>query len=269
MWYIAIGVVLFIWLLIAGAVNLATGYRHTRTSLAGLLGVLLFAAAVAQLISRTLLAASPLAIRILVGVAFTVPLFVLLGTVMAEVWKRHQGKPGGVADDGRRREEECLARLAQLERELEQLSARQRELEEVNREKLDRQWRLRAAVEKWEQGGGIARIRATKVRQWQEELGRLREEELGSRRRRLEEEMVSETDAIRREQLQIRGYLVELELLARALAQPNRELDELRLRQQSLTSQRDSYQQELARLRQEWQDRRRRELRSGRDTRLP
>ncbi|MEW6547727.1 MAG: hypothetical protein AB1446_12605 [Bacillota bacterium] len=270
MWYIAIGAVLFIWLVIAGAVNLATGYRYTKSSLAGLAGVFAGSAAAAQVISRALLPSSSRTVQVLAGAAITVPLFILLGTVMAEVWKHSRGKPTVDELEGwKRREDECLVRLAEVERELEALAARQREVEHANREKMDRQWQLRAAVEKWEQGGGVARIRATKVQQWQQELAGLSEAELERRRREVEGLMVGEADPVRREQLQIQGYLVELQLLARTLAQPNRQLDELRQRQGALNAERDALRQDLLRIRQGLTDwRRRRDLRSEEPTRL-
>lgn len=270
MWYIAIGAVLFIWLVIAGAVNLVTGYRYTKSSLAGLGGVFVGCAALAQLVARGLLPTASRAVQVLVGFLVTVPLFILLGTVMAETWKRSRATPpADELEAWRRREDDCLARLAGVERELEALAARQREVEHANREKMDRQWQLRAAVERWEQGGGVARIRATKVQQWQQELLDLSEADLERRRQELEELMVGEADPVRREQLQIQRYLVELQILGRALAQPGRQLDELRQRQGALHAERENLRQELSRIRQAMHDwRRRRDLQSGGSARL-
>jgi hypothetical protein len=267
-WYIAIGAVLFIWLVIAGAVNLATGYRYTKSSLAGLGGVFVTCAAVAQVVARALLPSSSRIIQVLVGIVITVPLFILLGTVMAETWKRSRVMPPlDELEAWRRREEECLARLAEVERELEVLAARQREVEQANREKMDRQWQLRAVVEKWEQGGGVARIRATKVQQWQQELAGLSETDLERRRQKLDDLVVGEADPVRREQLQIQRHLVELQVLARTLAQPNRQLDELRQRQGALNAERENLRHGVSRIRQAMNERRR-DLRSEGPTRL-
>lgn len=270
MWYIAIGVIVFIWLLIAGAVNLATGYRYTKSSLAGLAGVLVMSVAAAQLVARSLFSSAHRTVQVLAGVGLAVPLFVLLGNLMAEAWKRFRPVPGaGELEEWRRREEECVARLAEVERELEVLASRQREVEHANRESIDRQWQLRAAVEKWEQGGGVARIRATKVQQWQQEMAGLTEQELHRRRRELEDLMVEEVDPVRREQLQIQGCLVELQLLARTLAHPNRQLDELRQRHGMLSAEKDALRQDLLRVRQVLTDwRRNRESRPEGPSRL-
>jgi len=269
-WYIAIGAVLFIWLVIAGAVNLVTGYRYTKSSLAGLAGVFAGCATVAQLLARAILPTASRVVQVLVGIFITVPLFILVGTVMAETWKRSRAAPpADELEAWRRREDDCLARLAVVERELEALAARQREVEQANREKMDRQWQLRSAVERWEQGGGVARIRATKVQQWQQELAGLSEAELERRRQQLEELMVGEADPVRREQLQIQRHLVELQILGRALAQPGRQLDELRQQQGALHAEREKLRQELSRIRQAMQDwRRRRDLQGGGPTRL-
>lgn len=259
MWYIAIGSVLFLWLVIAGAVNLATGYRYTKASLAGLAGVFAASAVAGQAIARGLFPSSGRALQVLAGAAITIPLFVLLGTVMAEAWKHSRTKVDlGEVQGWRRREDECVAQLAEVERELEALSGRQREVEHANREKMDRQWQLRAVVEKWEQGGGVARIRATKVQQWQQELTGLSQAELERRRRELDDLMVAEPDPVRREQLQIQAHLVELQILAGTLAQPNRQLEELRQRQASLHARREALRQELNRIRQGLTDWRRR-----------
>jgi len=260
MWYIALGTVLVIWLVIAGAVNLATAYRYTKASLAGLAGVFVCSAALSQWLARLSLPASSGLARVVVGVVITIPVFILGGTLLVEVWRRFQGGKPDIRqrDTWRDRETECLGTLAEVERELEQLSARQREIEQENRENLDRQWRLRAAVENWEQGGGVARIRATKVQQWKEELAVLSEEGLAAREKALAAEIAVASDPVRREQLEIQKSLSELERLTRVLAQPNRSLDELKHRQASAIARKESLRQELVRIRQEAQEGRRR-----------
>lgn len=74
---------------------------------------------------------------------------------------------------------------------------------------------LRKTVERWEQGGGAARIRSLKVLEWREEMGGKTVAALEEEIHALEQEISSETDEARRDQSRAKLALLKLALKER------------------------------------------------------
>ncbi|MFP4201127.1 MAG: hypothetical protein ACLFS8_06940, partial [Clostridia bacterium] len=152
-----------------------------------------------------------------------------LAIVTVEMWRR-VAPGGGDSRDVR----DLQGRLEDLQREhqavVEEISALKTEkkaLEREHDEELFRQRQLENQVHRWQGGGGMERIRSLRVEDWIRELAGMKEEELRSLRDRLRDRQDGD-DEERTEALRVREALAELELQRRTMAEPNRELAQIK-----------------------------------------
>jgi len=80
---------------------------------------------------------------------------------------------------------------------------------------------LKRSVEKWEQGGGAARIRSLKVLEWREELSDKSVEALEAEVESLQSEIRSESDEAKREQAKAKMALAKLLILEKSGPKPS------------------------------------------------
>jgi len=192
------------------------------------------------------------------GLLVAVPIFVILAFVTVEVWCRkkqskYDQQVGQLSREVTRLREE-VQRLNWRERDLAQRRGR---VEDQRRERLEEQAEIRRQLAHWERGGGLARLRTVKVRDWQEDFEALSTEELEERREELRSR-VSESRSEERDQLRAQLNVVELIILGRELGGPDRGETQVDSQLSELRHNRQDIEQELAVMEQELEEWRRR-----------
>jgi chromosome segregation ATPase len=132
-------------------------------------------------------------------------------------------------------------------------------VEGKNRDRLTEQAEIRRKLARWEQGGGLARLRTVKVRDWRREYEQLSATELETKRREIAAELEN-ASGDEREQLQAQLYVIELTRLDKNLSGPNQELSELEADLSQLGEQRRQIEQKLASIErelEEWREQKR------------
>lgn len=201
----------------------------------------------------------------LFALALSLPIFAGFA-LLAVTYLRSRLLRGYDQEIGRlHQEREQLRTAAALVEQREALTAsRRRALEARHREKLAEQRVLQRLLDEWQQGGGVARLRAVKVQEWRDELAGLGLEALEERRAAIQAEVnrlggEGAAAADRYDQLRAQLKVVELALLDPDLSRPNEELNELDKTSAELELQRRDKQAEIegvSRELEEWQSRR-------------
>jgi hypothetical protein len=193
--------------------------------------------------------------------ALALPLFLLAAVATVEVWRRR--KLSAFDRIIRQLRRELQRQRDELDRVIWQLRDLERRARvpqatpaaPVTRE--GEQVRLRRQVEAWQGAGGLARIRALKVAEWEEELAGLDAAGLQARRRQLEGELPGAV-AERREALQVQLALLRLHELrgSGAVEEPASAWSAADLGLEAARQRRSDGERELARLQAEleqWQ----------------
>lgn len=222
MWLVGLlaAFVVLVWLVIMGLAHLGTRYQHSPLSrrvlvvegvVSAVVAVAYSAAAFALPWWATLLVALPVAVLIFVAVAVTT----------LELWKLWlQRDFDRQIDQLEQAEAGLLAQLDHIRDQVHAQALRLRESETRSRQADDERRRLQQAVDRWQQGPGVARVRALRVSEWEEEYGHAPREQLHSRQRELEQELAlarRDGDGEREHQVEAELAVVRLRALEREL----------------------------------------------------
>jgi hypothetical protein len=195
---------------------LFTKYQHTRESISALLGLgalaILSGARIAQQIAPAWTMGPKAAVA--VGVGFT--LFSLFSFIAVNLWcslltRRFDERIASLEEE----EDSILRRLDAMRwRAIRQSEFPAADLSPGKPKPVeDEASALRRVVERWEEGGGAARIRSLKVLEWREEMGGKTPAEMKEEIASLEKESLAETDEVKREQARAKAALLRLSVL--------------------------------------------------------
>ncbi|MFO7941984.1 MAG: hypothetical protein R6U92_05025 [Bacillota bacterium] len=205
-----------------------TQYKHTKRS-----RVVLAVEAVVCVILGLFLGSSlpglPWYFSASIGLAMGLLAYSALVVTTVEMWRRvlpgAQNSPD--VEDLQRKLEDLQGQYETITDEISALNAEKKALERDHDEELFRQRQLENQVHRWKGGGGMERIRSLRVEDWIREMADMEDEELRSMREELRERRDVE-DTERGEALRVRAALADLELLRRSMAEPNRELAQIK-----------------------------------------
>jgi len=163
------------------------------------------------------------------------PLYSLVALAIVETWrKRRQAKYDENIKALRDQEEGILEEITRSHQQIALAEHKRQTLEEIHRERLGDQRRVREFLDQWERGEGLARIRSIKVQEWQEGFSGLSQSEIDAKRQslraQLEELEASRSgggDQERIDQLRAQLSVASLVSLGAVLGKPNAELSEL------------------------------------------
>ncbi len=258
MWFIVAAVIFLVY----GSAHLLTRYQYAPRSRRALALAAAGSYVVAVLVMARLFPGLRGAYLYGWAVLAALVVFVAVALVLVEGWRKwKQREFDRHVAFFRQREEECRHAIDAIDRDLARQLARRRSLEDGHGNELEDFRRLRQAVEAWEQGGGVARIRGVKVRDWQAEFEALPAEVLRERVDRLaaELETARETDRERAAQLEAQLSLARLVQLGDRGAQPAQALGAAEHAILELRRAREERERELAQARreaEEWERRR-------------
>lgn len=200
------------------------------------------------------------------------PAFSVASLLIVETWRQRRQSGFDQSIRAIRRDEEALLEEITRSHQLIVLAEHKRQtLEEIHRERLGDQRRVREFLDRWERGDGLARIRSIKVQEWREACGALdaagldqRYEELCGHLSGLESGAAAAPglpgeQQERIDQLRAQLSVVSLARLGCTLNQPNAELAELEKRTDEAKLRKASAERRLETLRfelSEWERRR-------------
>jgi len=191
------------------------------------------------------------------------PIYAVASLLIVELWrKRLQSLYDGNVKALRADEESALDRITQLQQQIALAEHKRQTLEEVHREHLADQRRIREFLDGWERGEGLARIRSIKVQEWREGFAALAAAEREARRVELCDQLAAIELKINGDQVvkdrsdQLRAQLSVLSLLQLGafLDQPNAELAELERKTDEAKAERTDRERSLESLRYELAD---------------
>ncbi|MCL6449911.1 MAG: hypothetical protein K6T75_01260 [Acetobacteraceae bacterium] len=235
MGWLLVAVVVFLWFLTLGALYLQGRYRYSRRSRAVLIAEAPVALGVSYGLSRWLFPGWEGAVRTLVAVALSLPVYLGMAIFTVEAWRRRLQRHLDLAilrleAEESRCEEALQALEAQARAALRARAAPEAGAEEAPSRPLPAasarepslprrpdEHRWLETVEEWERKGGQARVRSLRVLEWREELAGMSLARLGEEERRLEALLPEAGD--RREQVEVRLALVRLALAERRRAE--------------------------------------------------
>ncbi|MDP2870984.1 MAG: hypothetical protein Q8P31_00345 [Bacillota bacterium] len=196
------------------------------------------------------------------------PVYSLIALAIVEAWrKRKQSLFDASIGALRSEEERILETITRNQQQLALAEHKRQTLEQLHREKLSDQRRIRDFLETWERGNGLARIRSIKIQEWREGFGGMSREDLEQRRAELcaqldetEVKMRDEPGLQERvEQLRAQVSVASLVLLGGTLAQPNSELGGLERKANEATADKAEAERRLEAIRlqlSDWERRR-------------
>lgn len=165
------------------------------------------------------------------------PVYSVIALAIVETWrKRKQSLFDASIAALRGEEEQILEIITRSQQQIALAEHKRLTLEQLHRDKLSDQRRIRDFLETWERGDGLARIRSIKIQEWQAGFAGLPREVLEQRRAGLcdqLEEMEAKAEPglqERIDQLRAQVSVASLVLLGESLAQPNSELGGLERR---------------------------------------
>jgi hypothetical protein len=191
------------------------------------------------------------------------PIYAVGSLLIVELWrKRLQALYDSSVKALRADEEKALDRITQLQQQIALAEHKRQTLEEVHREHLADQRRIREFLDGWERGEGLARIRSIKVQEWREGFAALAAAEREARRVELCDQLaaiepkISGDHTIKDRSDQLRAQLSVLSLLQLGafLDQPNAELAELERKTDEAKAERTDRERSLESLRYELAD---------------
>jgi len=242
--------ILFV-VMVTGAVYLFVRYQYTRKSLAALAAAFALAWFLSYLADRALLPTVTGGYLAVASLLTAMPFFVIFALIISETWRKvKQRDYDREVAALRAREAEIRERLVTISDRMAALKDQEATLQARMRQAADSAERLRAAVEEWQQGGGVARVRAIKVRDWQKEFASMDDASLDATVEKIQAQMASlppEDD--RYLQLQAERNVAELERLSRQVQQPRRQQEEKDTKAADLAVERNMLESELLELR--------------------
>lgn len=191
------------------------------------------------------------------------PVYSLIALAIVEAWrKRKQSLFDASIAALRGEEESILETITRSQQQLALAEHKRQTLEQLHREKLSDQRRIRDFLETWERGDGLARIRSIKIQEWREGFTAMSRDDLEQRRTELcalldETEVKMRDDEALQErvdQLRAQVSVASLALLGETLAQPNSELGGLERRVDEANADKAEADRRLEAIRQQLSD---------------
>lgn len=211
------------WLGYAWLVTLSTKYEHTPESRTILVLLAILAFAAGWKISSQIAPGWSLVSRGAVSLGLAFVLFTIISFIVVNLW---------CALLTREYDERVLALEEEqdiLQRRLDALrwqavrgnlprdipSERMSQNEESRADEYDERKKLIELVEKWQQGGGAARVRSLKVLEWKGQISKSSVSEIKKEIEALSREIGKESDEVKKEQAKIKLALLKLEIIER------------------------------------------------------
>lgn len=161
------------------------------------------------------------------------PVYSLVALAIVEAWrKRKQSLFDASIAALRGEEERILETITKSQQQVALAEHKRQTLEQLHRDKLSDQRRIRDFLETWERGDGLARIRSIKIQEWREGFAGMSRDALDRRRGELCTELEDTEGKLpgepglqeRVDQLRAQVSVAGLVLLGETLATPNSEL---------------------------------------------
>jgi chromosome segregation ATPase len=222
--------------------RLSTRYEYTDKAKAVLRWALLASLAISLLFNLWLFPGLNLLYLVLAVAGVFMPVYSVIALAIAETWRKRRQSAFDEAIRALRHDEESL--LEEITRNHQQIvlaEHKRQTLEEVHRDRLGDQRRIREFLDGWERGDGLARIRSIKIQEWREACAGLDADGIEGRRGELCEQLdrleaqaaasgsrAEHQDRI--DQLRAQLSVASLVRLEGTLNQPNAELAELEKR---------------------------------------
>ncbi len=216
--------------------RLSTRYEYTRKARALLYWVALGSLVASVLVNLWLFPGLNLLYLILAVAGVFLPVYSTSALTVVELWrKRRQSMFDENIRALRAEEEKALETMTHLQQQIALADHKRQTLEELHRERLADQRRIREFLDKWERGEGLARIRSIKVQEWHVAFAAMQAPSLESRRQELCDELAAleaqspaEHEGQERvDQLRAQLSVLSLVSLGAFLDRPNAELAEL------------------------------------------
>lgn len=248
--------------------RLSTRYEYTRKARALLYWLALGAVVMSVLINMWLFPGLNLLYLVLAVAGMFLPLYSAAALVIVELWRKRRQ---AMFDDNikalRGEEEKALESITHLQQQIALAEHKRQTLEELHRERLADQRRIREFLDKWERGEGLARIRSIKVQEWGDAFGAMTPADLETRRGELcdqlaalEGQRAAEPEGQDRiDQLRAQLSVLSLVSMRAFLDRPNAELAELEKRTDEAKQGKNESERKLEALRfelSEWERRR-------------
>jgi len=229
-------------------------YMHSRKSLA-VLGTEAGVCLAVGLILAFRLAAVAWYFQLAIAVLIALPLCTVATLITVEVWRLvKQGEYDAYLNELRGKLQELQEQSDRLTWDINRLERQKEILEKEHNTGLGEQRALEALIQSWQQGEGLARIRALRVEEWQRNFEQMSQAELTERRASLRSIVAAETDEEARNAAEVESALVSLALLDRRLSDPNRnlrriqdELQRMRARKEKLREEGQELDREIRR----------------------
>ena len=188
------------------------------------------------------------------SVVLALPTFVVLAIILVEIWRKAKQAEFDVSISSlRNRINQLEERRFLLRHQLQQLENQATRVQSGNPRDLAEQEELKDRLDRWQQGGGMARIRSIKVEEWQRQFTALGQQELMEERKRLVEDH-SARGRDDQDRLQAQLLLVQLEILSRRLKEPNSMIHALDKKTDSISHELEQIEEQLPQYEQELDD---------------
>jgi|GEM_PF-1218680 len=221
--------------------RLSTRYKYTRKARTVLAAAATAALLFSVVFNLLLFPGLNLLYLVLAVVGVFLPLYSVSALSIAEYWRKQKQS---VFDANivalRHREEQLLDQITRSQQLVAIAEHKRLTLEQVHREKLSEQRRIREFLDNWERGDGLARIRSIKIQEWRGAFGAMTREELQARHEELSAQLkelekqapqvtatADRITADRIDQMRAQLSVASLTMLAKVLDEPNAELDDL------------------------------------------
>jgi hypothetical protein len=215
--------------------RLSTRYKYSRKARAILSATAGAALVVSVLFNLWLFPGLNLLYLVLAVIGIFLPVYSVASLAIVEYWRK---KKQAIFDANivalRHEEEQLLETITKSQQQVAIAEHKRLTLEQVHRDKLSEQRRIRDFLENWERGDGLTRIRSIKIQEWQEgfrktprETLQTKRDELCAQLKEFERQPAGEVPQDRIDQLRAQLSVASLTMLAKVLDEPNAELDEL------------------------------------------
>lgn len=261
-------VIFLIVVVLAASYRLSTRYEYTRKSRRILGGTAVGCLLAAVLFNLWLFPGLNLLYTVMAVIGVFMPLYAVAALVVVEMWRKRRQV---VFDENikglRETEERLLEETTKSQQQMILAEHKRQTLEEVHRDRLGEQRRIRSFVDQWERDEGLARIRSIKVQEWRESFTGMSADEIGAKRDELAAQLAElegapagkELAQDRIDQLRAQHSVASLVALAATLDLPNAELGELEKRMDEARSNKAEAERQLDAVRfelAEWERRR-------------
>jgi len=261
-------VIFLIVVVLAASYRLSTRYEYTRKSRRILGGTALGCVLVAVLFNLWLFPGLNLLYMALAVIGVFMPLYAVAALIVVEMWRKRRQ---AVFDENikglREVEERLLEETTKSQQQMILAEHKRQTLEEVHRDRLGEQRRIRSFLDQWERDEGLARIRSIKVQEWRESFAGMSADEIRAKRDELAAQLAElegapegkEVAQDRIDQLRAQHSVASLVALAATLDLPNAELGDLEKRMDEARSNKTEAERQLDAVRfelAEWERRR-------------